>query len=117
MEMSDVYCAQKVNINNGNIDLDLINVNTEERFSVRFNSKQPPQKIRPTIASLKITEDDIIYDSSIYYNYSFNVLHNGLLGDPIQLASMKAEDLFIIGSKISIPTRLQQIYEFKGVKE
>ena len=115
MEMPDVYCVKKINIYNGDIDLDLVNVTTHETFSVRFNREQPPQKIRPTIATLKTTEDDIICDSSKYYNYSFNVLHNGQLGDPIQLASVKEEDLFIIGKKISIPTQLQQIYEFKEV--
>lgn len=116
MNMSDVYCVQKINIYNGDIDLDLINARTHETFSVRLNIKQPPQTIIPAIKTLKTTEDDIICDNSKYYNYSFNVLHNGQLGDPIQLASMKEEDLFIVGKVISIPTQLQQIYEFEEVK-
>ena len=60
--------------------------------------------------------NDIKYDESVFYSYTFNELHNDLLGDPIQLSSMEAEDSLVIGNFISIPAQLQQIYEFKEIK-
>lgn len=116
MYLSDVYNVCRINICGGNIDLDLINVTTEEKMSVRLNYKQPLRKIKPSVTSPKEIGNDIKYDESVFYSYTFNELHNDLLGDPIQLSSMEAEDSLVIGNFISIPAQLQQIYEFKEIK-
>lgn len=115
MEMPDVYNVAIINSNKANVDLKLTNVVTGKDLFVRLNTTIPLRKIKPIIAVLKETETDIVQCDSVYYNYAFNELHNGLLGDPIQLASMSAEHLLITDKGISIPAQLQQIYEYDEI--
>nr|WP_162992798.1 hypothetical protein [Alistipes megaguti] len=104
-----VYSIVSIRPNGDNLELTLQNCKHQyEKLNIRINPDSPNErKIKPCI--------QIIQRMDVYYLYQGHMVVNGLIGDPINLASINENTKIDWKNGLKVHDKLQQIFHYQEI--